>query len=946
MATDIPLIPPYDGDRALRNNPATFPENAENEATFFTTTLPNKANESINAMNTVAAEVEQEAANAESSAQLASNSADAAAASANYVGEWSTLSGAYAVGISVTHQGSFWRLKVATSAIESIEPQVDANWEQVNNNDLQIVARANNTTVDDVANLEVGQVYSGQRYFYDQSNEITYKYELGLNGLVSSISGNVVTINSIDYTVERVDIVNQEQSLGLGYKLFKGQNNKYVEVGDNVPLGTTHASILVVDEIVNVEINPKLSGVVSAVDSSGATIGGSDCLFSYDKKIINSQKVESESYQNCGFTDLEPDAVSDSKKGHEITVDSDGITTNKKPFKAWSYPRGIKDSAVAGSFMLVDGVDNTEPSTQVTGFNSIDDIGNYAGRDTVALFAQVNSSPPLIETSSTTFTATSVTSPDFVDNFDLIDVGMIIDVNFGGGVNWIGGVVTSKTAPDTLNISSWRKIDGTSDPASTPVNGQTVQVNRYNNIWAANFNAIIDGQDKGANQAIGIETGVSCNRAGTGANSKAYYAVNLGGERPEYCFTMAGLWQKGYSSVGSSVWGYGSNGDAIGFKADDSTGNSFQSHDPSGHHLECRDTASSSQVIIRNDGKVTIGTNAESGNAKLNLRGAGSFTQTYNQTEFQIFDPTVALVDRQGFFIAQAFPASTVGADFIIGCGGTTNHQYNLKIQTQGTDRMRFQVGGNIEAGVDNAQTFGASNKRWSEIFAGNGTINTSDERMKSFLGDFSVKEKAVAVKVKALLTKFKWNESIEREDDGGKKARVHVGIGAQSLAEAFASEGLDASDYAMFCYDEWDEEKTVIQTNRGETDVIESEVEQQVFETVLVNEPFEEVKLIDGKYTLTKEMREVEVERPKYETHNVYDENGDRVYHVAVHENENGDKIVTKTPRVISVPVIETVTVTKEVPCEPVYEEVITPAGNRYGVRLDQVLAFIIANT
>ena len=35
--------------------------------------------------------------------------------------------------------------------------------------------------------------------------------------------------------------------------------------------------------------------------------------------------------------------------------------------------------------------------------------------------------------------------------------------------------------------------------------------------------------------------------------------------------------------------------------------------------------------------------------------------------------------------------------------------------------------------------------------------------------------------------------------------ARVHVGVIAQEVESAFASEGLDAHDYSLFCYDKWE---------------------------------------------------------------------------------------------------------------------------------------------
>jgi hypothetical protein len=56
-------------------------------------------------------------------------------------------------------------------------------------------------------------------------------------------------------------------------------------------------------------------------------------------------------------------------------------------------------------------------------------------------------------------------------------------------------------------------------------------------------------------------------------------------------------------------------------------------------------------------------------------------------------------------------------------------------------------------------------------------------------------------VKVKGLLRAFKFNDAVAKK---GNKARIHFGVMAQEVAKAFESEGLDANDYSLFCYDEW----------------------------------------------------------------------------------------------------------------------------------------------
>jgi len=101
----------------------------------------------------------------------------------------------------------------------------------------------------------------------------------------------------------------------------------------------------------------------------------------------------------------------------------------------------------------------------------------------------------------------------------------------------------------------------------------------------------------------------------------------------------------------------------------------------------------------------------------------------------------------------------------------------------------------------DNTHNLGKSSKRWKEVFAGIGTINTSDETLKEQITDLTLAELNVAVVAKSLLKKFKFKDAVASK---GSAARWHVGIVAQQLAAAFAEEGLDANNYGMFCSDTW----------------------------------------------------------------------------------------------------------------------------------------------
>lgn len=107
-----------------------------------------------------------------------------------------------------------------------------------------------------------------------------------------------------------------------------------------------------------------------------------------------------------------------------------------------------------------------------------------------------------------------------------------------------------------------------------------------------------------------------------------------------------------------------------------------------------------------------------------------------------------------------------------------------------------------VRPGADNVQTLGSSTYRWSTIYAATGTINTSDARSKQDDRPLSEKERAVAAKAKELLKAFRFKDSVA---DKGDEARIHFGVYAQELMEAFEAEGLDPENYAMFCHDKWD---------------------------------------------------------------------------------------------------------------------------------------------
>lgn len=127
----------------------------------------------------------------------------------------------------------------------------------------------------------------------------------------------------------------------------------------------------------------------------------------------------------------------------------------------------------------------------------------------------------------------------------------------------------------------------------------------------------------------------------------------------------------------------------------------------------------------------------------------------------------------------------------------------SFTLYVDGTAGLSFDSSRNVAAGTDNNQTLGTAAKRWSVVYAGTGTINTSDKNQKQQIRELSIAEKAVALRLKGLIRAFKFNDAIAIK---GQSARIHVGVIAQDVAAAFENEGLDAYQYGMFCSDEMED--------------------------------------------------------------------------------------------------------------------------------------------
>lgn len=130
-----------------------------------------------------------------------------------------------------------------------------------------------------------------------------------------------------------------------------------------------------------------------------------------------------------------------------------------------------------------------------------------------------------------------------------------------------------------------------------------------------------------------------------------------------------------------------------------------------------------------------------------------------------------------------------------------------VQIYTFGAMRCQFDSAGNTTPGADNAQTLGSASRRWSTVYAGTGTINTSDAREKTEVAPLTDAELNAASTLAREIGSFHWLSSIAEK--GEDSARIHIGLTVQRAIEIMSSNGLEPMRYAFICYDEWEEKVT-----------------------------------------------------------------------------------------------------------------------------------------
>ena len=294
-----------------------------------------------------------------------------------------------------------------------------------------------------------------------------------------------------------------------------------------------------------------------------------------------------------------------------------------------------------------------------------------------------------------------------------------------------------------------------------------------------------------------------------------------------------------HSTSGTSAVGFGSkiafigersNGAAqaqgnIGFVADVNTSSNLSS-------AFVVDTAaagvSSERMRVDSSGNVLVGKDTiATATAGIALRSNGEVRGTVSGAEAARF----SRLSSDGAIVGFEKDGAAVGSIGIESSGfvvdGEASHAGLKMFQSAIGPR---QNGSDIDDTVD----IGHSGGRFDNIFATNGTIQTSDENEKQNIASLTSAEITAATAISKLFKTYKWKDAVSSKGDA---ARTHAGVIAQQVQTAMSDAGLDASKYGFGCSDTWWE---------TQTEVAAVEAQDAVYEDVVIP-AIEEVLDDDG---------------------------------------------------------------------------------------------------
>lgn len=167
-------------------------------------------------------------------------------------------------------------------------------------------------------------------------------------------------------------------------------------------------------------------------------------------------------------------------------------------------------------------------------------------------------------------------------------------------------------------------------------------------------------------------------------------------------------------------------------------------------------------------------------------RGAKPVLETASENQAVTFGPYSFVFQTDGNIVIYDNSTTPTSVNFTLKNGYVWANNM-LRLQT------------NAIPSDDNLLSLGLSSLRWSTLYAVNGTIQTSDERLKDNITPIPDK----ILDIWESLSPWCQFTMVDSQND---QPRLHLGAIAQRVVKAFADAGEDAFAYGLACYDTWEE--------------------------------------------------------------------------------------------------------------------------------------------